>query len=132
VFDAIRVHNESLTVANITSIKNGNSPGDNLYTSWCFNNPSDFGLDSGLSGQNLELFGGGISAGLGNCGVAPPRITGPIAFHLPGGSVSQMAIASNFAFPSGAFTVEGFVKVAEGSGGRYMFSYNVVGNDNCE
>ena len=35
-------------------------------------------------------------------------------------------------FPSGAFTVETFVKVAYGSGNRFMFSYNQAGNDNCE
>jgi hypothetical protein len=125
VFDAIRVHNVSLTADNITAIKNGASPGDDLYSSWCFSDPSNFGLDSGLTGQNFELFGGGVASGLGNCGVAPPRITGPIAFHLPGGTVSQMAVATNFSFPSGAFTVEGFIKVAEGSAGRFMFSYNV-------
>ena len=35
-------------------------------------------------------------------------------------------------FPSGAFTVETFVKVAYGSGNRFMFSYNQACNDNCE
>ena len=51
--------------------------------------------------------------------------------HARSHAHSQMAIATNFSFPPGAFTVEGFIKVAEGSGGRYVFSYNVVDNDNC-
>jgi hypothetical protein len=84
-----------------------------------------------MSGQNLEIYGGGVAAGLSHCGVAPTRITGPLAFQLPGGTTSQMAIKTGFRFPTTPFTVEGFVNVAPGSGGRYMFSYNAVGNDNC-
>jgi hypothetical protein len=42
-----------------------------------------------------------------------------------------MAIKPGFRFPTSSFSVEGFVKVARGSGGRFMFSYNFAGNDNC-
>jgi hypothetical protein len=54
-----------------------------------------------------------------------------VALHLPGGSIMSYARKFNMQFPPSAFTVEGWVKVAPGSGGRFMFSYNVVGNDNC-
>jgi hypothetical protein len=96
----------------------------------CFNNGDDMGADAGTQAQNFTMMGGYIATGVTSlCTVPPPA--GPQAMHLPGGTISSYARAWNFTFPSTSFTVEGFIKVAAGSQGRFMFSYNQNNNDNC-
>jgi len=133
LFDSLRVHDTLLTPDAIAAISGGVSPGDTFYDQWCFSDPDDFGHDSGTAAQHFEIFGGGVGNGLATCGTTPSLTSGPLSFHLPGGTTSQYALASNFAFPSSGqgFTIEGFVKVASGSGSRYIFSYASAANNNC-
>jgi hypothetical protein len=111
-----------------------------LLTSFfgCLGNPQDFGIDSGSQNQPFTIYGGRAAVGYTTCGTATPiPTTGPIALHLPGGTISEYTAVQGYRFPVGGFTVEGFVNVQRGSGDRtvgsgdrYWFSYASPDNSN--
>jgi len=131
-----------LTLNQIQTLSNGRSPttfGASLWSNWCFSDPDNFGTDTSSLGQNFQIMGGRPAPGVssfctaaGGPAVGAAPWSGPQSLHFPGGTTIDFARIMSYTFPPAPFTVEGFIKVAQGSNGRFMFSFNTQGNDNCE
>jgi hypothetical protein len=141
-WDGLRIHNMMLTPNQIQTLSNGRSPttfGASLWSNWCFSDPDNFGTDTSSLGQNFQIMGGRPAPGVssfcpasGGPAVGAAPWSGPQSLHFPGGTTIDFARIMSYTFPPAPFTVEGFIKVAQGSNGRFMFSFNTQGNDNCE
>jgi len=71
-WDSLRIHTALLSRTEIAAIAGGGHAGLVFWSHYCFNDPLNFGYDSGLQGKNFQAVGGTSDVGLSQCGNPAP------------------------------------------------------------